>query len=464
MANDDFNIELGQSVRRHVEHRKSPLDDANSCAVPYDGPASDSTPVFIAESAMRAMERHASSEKDKEVGGVLLGGFYRTDDGGFVEITDIIQATSARGTDVSLTFTHETWEQINEEQARRSPDLRIVGWYHSHPALGVFMSKEDEFIHSSFFTEPWHVALVVDPIYHNWGCFNWKDGVLDRTAGFYVFGAKKAAKSTKEYVKSISAARQTTPRAASAGADRRGAFTGGKAATGPLWTAIVLLTVALAVVGYFALAGRSHQPEQPNYYRASIRLLSASDIGDGMHYLRQELITHPKNLAAYRELSRVIAVTSNPAVVGKNSDRLDATNLMLAMADKMARGKVEYESDSPFADLIPKKDDKPSLKLAADDPVKRALAIYEAALPSRSERLNRAIAVKKAVEKGAASYRTDDAWYDKAVTWLMEENLRRIAYGRPSGGSAYEAAYDKLSAKDKKTVARICAGLGKSSE
>jgi proteasome lid subunit RPN8/RPN11 len=39
-----------------------------------------------------------------------------------------------------------------------------VGWYHSHPRLGShFMSATDIKTHQSFYPEPWHLAMVIDP-------------------------------------------------------------------------------------------------------------------------------------------------------------------------------------------------------------------------------------------------------------------------------------------------------------
>lgn len=220
MADDEFQIEIGDAVRRHISRRPSPLGDNGKVVVPYESPDADPIPVFVSHEVMKAIERHTLSNKEQEVGGVLLGGFFRNDKGSFVEVTDFIDAEKAEGTDVSLTFTHETWEQIHERVAQRGTDLQIVGWYHSHPGLGVFMSKEDEFIHTSFFSDPWHIAIVHDPIYTNWGCFKWADGELARTGGFYVFAEKRQAKRIREYVKNQVSSRQAPPRAASSSADR----------------------------------------------------------------------------------------------------------------------------------------------------------------------------------------------------------------------------------------------------
>ena len=458
--NDDFQIELGESVRRHIEHKKSPLEDSKFCAFPYDQPNTDHPPVFISQSVMKAIEKHVTNEKEKEVGGVLLGGFYRTDNGSFVEITDFIEATSAKGTDVSLTFTHEAWEQITAEQSHRGSDLQIVGWYHSHPALGVFMSKEDEFIHSNFFSEPWQVAIVVDPIYHNWGCFKWNDGKLDRTGGMYIFAEKKAAKNVRDYTKNLNTVRQSPPRAASASADRRGLNQNPSNATGMLWAVIALLVIMQIITGYFVFARKAAMPEQVNNYSKAIELLSVSDLSGGIQYLRQELAEHPDNLKAYQEMQHIDSILSSSSVSSRDSDQYDRINLMLAMADKMAMCDVECKDESDFAGLDEKKES--SLKLAADDPVKKALAIYEQALPTREYRIRRAALICDAADLNKAKeHKLRSKWYYISLKWLQEERLRQIAYGLQSGDSEYEKAAKKLNDRDESIVRRIRAGLNK---
>ncbi len=54
------------------------------------------------------------------------------------------------------------------------PDKKTVGWYHSHPGLGVFLSGHDLFIQRGFFGDQlWYIALVVDPISKEQGVFAW---------------------------------------------------------------------------------------------------------------------------------------------------------------------------------------------------------------------------------------------------------------------------------------------------
>ena len=70
------------------------------------------------------------------------------------------------------------------ERDKLHPDLDIVGWYHTHPDFGIFLSGHDLFIHRNFFDQPLQVAYVVDPIRQTRGFFRWKADGLEQVGGF----------------------------------------------------------------------------------------------------------------------------------------------------------------------------------------------------------------------------------------------------------------------------------------
>lgn len=119
---------------------------------------------------------HVFAHPDREVGGVLVGRLGRGGDGPLV--TAAIAALSADERGASLTFTQDTWEQIHRSMTVSHPHDEIVGWYHSHPGFGVYLSEPDVFIHRHFFGDPSQVALVIDPLQGSEGVFGWKGDEL----------------------------------------------------------------------------------------------------------------------------------------------------------------------------------------------------------------------------------------------------------------------------------------------
>jgi proteasome lid subunit RPN8/RPN11 len=120
---------------------------------------------------------HVFDNSDREVGGVLIG---RTAaDGGLPLLTGAIPAISADEQRATLTFTQEAWAHVHRVlESEFPPDEQIVGWYHSHPGFGIFLSGHDLFIHENFFSAPSQIAVVVDPRARTEGVFAWRDGEL----------------------------------------------------------------------------------------------------------------------------------------------------------------------------------------------------------------------------------------------------------------------------------------------
>lgn len=122
-----------------------------------------------------AIYEHVFSHPDAEVGGVLVGS--RMGDGHSL-VSGSVRANTARGDLTTLTFTHEAWEEIHATIEREHNGREIVGWYHSHPGHGIFLSGHDKFIHQNFFGDPACLALVIDPLDGREGLFGWRTGEI----------------------------------------------------------------------------------------------------------------------------------------------------------------------------------------------------------------------------------------------------------------------------------------------
>jgi len=107
---------------------------------------------------------HAKSSLKAEVCGVLAGEVCEDDEGLFVSVEAMIRGTAASQASTHVTFTQETWNLIHRSLEKDFPDLRIVGWYHTHPGFGVEFSEMDLFIQRNFFPGATHLALVTDPL------------------------------------------------------------------------------------------------------------------------------------------------------------------------------------------------------------------------------------------------------------------------------------------------------------
>lgn len=130
--------------------------------------------VYIHVDALQAIIEHVRGDDRNEVGGVLLGTFYLSRGKRVTDVRDALPAPQTRGGHAHVTFGHDSWAAIHEQVDRRGAGT-IVGWYHSHPGFGVFLSSQDVFIQENFFDDDGHVALVIDPLKHKTGLFTWQE-------------------------------------------------------------------------------------------------------------------------------------------------------------------------------------------------------------------------------------------------------------------------------------------------
>lgn len=139
----------------------------------------DAIPIFVYEDVLEQVIDYSEREQGREIGGFLIGGLHE-DRRAYVEVRHFLPASATESRAASLTFTHDSWSAARREIEERYPDDRIVGWHHTHPGFGIFLSGYDQFIHRHYFSQPWEVALVVDPRANEFGFFQWRqDDIVD---------------------------------------------------------------------------------------------------------------------------------------------------------------------------------------------------------------------------------------------------------------------------------------------
>ncbi len=190
----DSGIEFGEVQHQKPDEALRPDEDPRMCVIPVGEIDPDNLPIFVELDVMRDMEGHARTNTNVELGGVMLGHqFHDKDDRPFVLVTDCLRAEHYEATKGSFKFTHETWQTISRQRDLYPEGVQMVGWYHTHPDWGVFLSGMDLFICDNFFNRPLDVALVIDPCRDDRGWFQWnvdKPNETQRTAGFFLYASR----------------------------------------------------------------------------------------------------------------------------------------------------------------------------------------------------------------------------------------------------------------------------------
>lgn len=175
-------------------------------------PNNENIKIYIERNALAGIEEHLSSDKNNELGGVLTGYNCKLHSGeSFIIIKNYIKAGFTNSSVSRLTFTHQTWEQINNELESKFPDEIILGWYHSHPGHSVFLSDYDIFIQKNFFNLEFMVAYVFDPTITQRGFFFWNGDKIEKAKGFYIINNEQLIMSNEIHTQDEITNEKTNP-------------------------------------------------------------------------------------------------------------------------------------------------------------------------------------------------------------------------------------------------------------
>lgn len=143
--------------------------------------------IYLSQKVYRQIHKFTRNKLTNESGGVLVGTTIEEFGKINILVSGFIEAKYCEATPTTLKFTHATWDYIHQEMDKRFPGMKIMGWIHTHPDFGIFLSDYDKFIHENFFSEENQIAYVVDPIRKEEGLYFWINGRLERCKGFYIF-------------------------------------------------------------------------------------------------------------------------------------------------------------------------------------------------------------------------------------------------------------------------------------
>jgi hypothetical protein len=186
-------------------------------SVPVGLATSHDMPVLIGPEVLEETDLLKEAAGSRESGGILIGHLYR--DGTvpelFAEVTAQIPARYAPAEEMRLTFTPETWTDVQAAIELRAGGEMRLGWWHSHPrrhwsksdgpacaaskGTAEFFSADDRLLHRAVFPAAYSIGLVVADTHlggelwtTSWAAYGWRFGSIERR-GFYLAGVRGVA-------------------------------------------------------------------------------------------------------------------------------------------------------------------------------------------------------------------------------------------------------------------------------
>ena len=133
-------------------------------------------PVYIHENVLIKIFT-LCKDSDNEIMGQLIGNVFKYKNDKYIIIKDLLYIEGAiyshKYSTAMIEGTLGDYEtKFNEIRNNRGDaDLRRVGWWHSHPDFGCFLSNIDLVTQRDLFYSSHEVALVIDPIKYKFRFF-----------------------------------------------------------------------------------------------------------------------------------------------------------------------------------------------------------------------------------------------------------------------------------------------------
>ncbi len=147
------------------------LHDEPPAPAPTPTPHQAGFALVLPRSLRAQMIEHAGRWVTHEQAGILLGRAYQDPRGfQFTVLAAALPVEDAEASIAQVKMRAAAWPAI-WKGLQQNPGQQIIGWYHSHPGYGIFLSATDRTTQNAYFAAPWQVAVVVDPVRGEFGVF-----------------------------------------------------------------------------------------------------------------------------------------------------------------------------------------------------------------------------------------------------------------------------------------------------
>ncbi len=174
-------IRFGEPFAPSLPLEKLPTEVQLACFADCDPSKPDKAfQAYVTQDVLTKVWQHVKETPQLESGGVLVGHPFRDIDDPmliFVVVIDAIRQESNNRSIGHFTVGPTEIAHVRDAMELTYPGLVVIGWYHSHPGHGVFLSQQDLQIVHSIYNADWHLALVLDSIREKAAFFYGPNGV-----------------------------------------------------------------------------------------------------------------------------------------------------------------------------------------------------------------------------------------------------------------------------------------------
>jgi len=100
-----------------------------------------------------------------EIGGFLLGKYVENEGQYQLTLEEFIDIESEDNNVYQISFGAKAWSKLEKKMEQgKDESYKLIGWFHTHPGHGLFLSRPDLNIHQNFFNRPFQFAMEIDNV------------------------------------------------------------------------------------------------------------------------------------------------------------------------------------------------------------------------------------------------------------------------------------------------------------
>lgn len=142
--------------------------------------------IYLEDYVYTYLYQYAKTNRGEEKGAVLVG-YYTEELGkkaaiisGAIQFEDLFCEGEVLVTEPQI---KEMQKKIN----RYFPDCELMGWMHTQPGYGIFLTTQDIRIHQDYFRESYQSFMIIDPIENAEAFFIWDEEEIKSAEGYYMY-------------------------------------------------------------------------------------------------------------------------------------------------------------------------------------------------------------------------------------------------------------------------------------
>ena len=87
-------------------------------------------------------------------------------------------------------LTDEVMNEVRAKLNKYFPDCELMGWMHTQPGYGIFLTTQDIRLQKQFFGKPYQTLMIIDPIENIEAFFLWDKEEVRSAEGYYIYYEK----------------------------------------------------------------------------------------------------------------------------------------------------------------------------------------------------------------------------------------------------------------------------------